>query len=710
MSVFLLELGTEELPARFLNPLETELRSKFSSGLQAAGLGYAQLKVYNTPRRSVVSIEGLAEKTREEDELITGPPVKIALGADGKATKAGEGFVRTQGVDFADVFTVKNDKGEYLAVRKKTGGETAVVFLERLCPDIINALNFPKRMRWGSGTYTFARPLRWILALLDEQVVNFTVGEVRSGRLTTGHRVHGNGLLEIKAADEYFDAMLNKGKVVLSAARRREIIIEEGNKLAQKAGGKVIWKESLLDEVQGLCEYPVPLLGSFDASFLEIPAEVLLTSMETHQKSFGIEGAQGRLLPHFLTVLNIEPKDMGLVRKGWERVLRARLEDGRFFWKSDLASNFDTWLGKLDKVIFMAKLGSLGDKSRRISNLLGLLVKKLSPATGSLSEEDAGRAGRLSKADLVTEMVGEFDTLQGIMGSIYADRMGESEVVAQALAEQYLPAGPDSPLPGTLCGALLAIADKADTLAGCFALGLVPTGAADPFALRRCALGIARILEEKQLRLSVDELFQMALQQYELQYESQSAKGKTPPDWKIPNDKILENLSEFFGQRLKNLFIANGAETLLVEAILAAGHSDVWATAARLAALRKFSSRPDFSEAVLTFKRAANIIRKQGQDAEVNGNFQPALLQDQAEKDLAEHLTRLLPNFEKLWAQDRFDELFDLLCTLKPAVDNFFKEVMVMCEQKSLRRNRLNLLAGLVNCLRKLADFDALQM
>jgi glycyl-tRNA synthetase beta chain len=703
--MFLLEIGTEELPARFLNPLEAELQSKFSSGLRAAGLGYAQLKVYSTPRRAVVSIEGLAEKTRAEDELITGPPVKIALGADGKATKAGEGFARTQGVDFADVFTVKNDKGEYLAVRKKTGGEDAVAFLERLCPDIINALNFPKRMHWGSGTYTFARPLRWILALLGGQVVNFTVGEVRSGRLTTGHRVHGSGLLELKTADDYFDTMLNKGKVVISAARRREIIIEAGNKLAQKAGGKVIWKESLLDEVQGLCEYPVPLLGSFDSSFLEIPAEVLLTSMETHQKSFGLEDAQGRLLPHFLTVLNIEPLDIGLVRKGWERVLRARLEDGRFFWKSDLASNFDIWLGKLDKVIFMAKLGSMGDKSRRVSNLLALLAQKLSPATGSLSVEDAGRAGRLSKADLVTEMVGEFDTLQGIMGSIYAAHKGENEVVANALAEQYLPAGPDSPLPKTLCGALLAIADKADTLAGCFALGLVPTGAADPFALRRCALGIARILEEKQLRLNVDEIFQMALKQYELQ----SANGKTL-DWKIPGGTILENLSEFFSQRLKNLFIANGAETLLVEAILASGYSDVWATSARLAALRKFSSRPDFSEAVLTFKRAANIIRKQGQDAELNGQFQSGLLQDQAEKDLAEHLTRLLPNFEKLWAQDRFDELFDLLYTLKPAVDNFFKEVMVMCADKALRQNRLNLLAGLVNCLRKLADFDALQM
>ncbi|MDR1241688.1 MAG: glycine--tRNA ligase subunit beta [Deltaproteobacteria bacterium] len=701
MSVFLLEIGAEELPARFLNPLEAELRDKFSSGLRAAGLEYAQLEVYSTPRRAVVCLRGLAEKTRAEDELVIGPPARIGLDADGKPSKAGEGFARTQQVDFSEVFTVKRDKGEYLAARKKTGGEDAGTFLARFCPEAINSLSFPKRMRWGSGSYTYARPLRWIVALLDAQVVNFSTGGVQSGRGTFGRRAQGAGFFELEDASRYFAEMPDKGKVMVSAAERRALIIARGDRLAQEAGGTVIWKDSLLDEVQGLCEYPVPLLGSFDASFLEIPAEVLLTSMETHQKSFGLRDARGQLLPYFLTVLNIEPEDESPVRKGWERVLRARLEDGKFFWKSDLAADFDDWLGKLDKVIFMDKLGSMGDKSRRLGNLLCILAGRGPFGAETLGLEEARRAGRLSKADLVSEMVGEFDTLQGIMGSIYAGCKGESPEVARALAGQYLPAGQDSPLPESLGGSLLSIADKADTLAGCFALGLIPTGASDPFALRRCALGIARILEEKKLRLDVDEIFQLALEQY----DESSARA-----WKLPKDKILGSLGEFFSLRLKNLFMSKGADTLLVEAILAAGYSDVWAASARLAALRKFSFRPDFSESVLTFKRAANIIRKQGQEEPLTGQVQKSLLLEPAEKNLAANLESLLPNFERLWGQDDFEALLDLLYTLKPAVDRFFQEVMVMCEDKTLRLNRLNLLAGLVNRLRKLADFDALQM
>lgn len=694
MSDFILEIGVEELPARFLQGLEAELDQKFTAAFEEAALRHGGIRVFSTPRRSVVYVTDMAAGSDEREEDVTGPPVKVAFGPDGALTKAGEGFLRTQGVDIKDTFRVNTDKGEYLAVRKKIGGVPAERILAEACRVIVAGLGFPKRMRWGSGDFTFARPLRWLLALLGDQIIPFEVGGVASGRETRGHRVHGHGPHSLDTASGYFSLMREKGGVTVDAAERRSVIVEQGNALAAKAGGTVLWKDSLLDEVQGLTEHPVPLLASFDPSFLEVPAEVLITSMESHQKSFGLKDADGKLMPHFLTVLNITPKDVELVRKGWERVLRARLEDARFFWKSDLSSGFDNWLERLDKVIFLDKLGSMGDKTRRVSILSGWLAERL----GGVSVEDAKRAGRLSKADLVTEMVGEFDTVQGIMGSIYAARKGENDTVAKALAEQYLPAGPDTPVPSTLCGAIISMADKADTLVGCFGLGHIPTGAADPFALRRAALGIARIMEQCKLRFPVRELFAKAQEAY-------GAK-----DWKLQPAEALARLDEFFALRLKNYFIGKGEETLLVEGALGAGCDDVWAASARLAALGRFSSRPDFAESVLTFKRAANIIRKQGQAANLDGNYRKELLREPAESAFAQSLDKLLPDFEALWAKDDFDSLFDLLYQYKPAVDAFFDGVMVMAEEPELRLNRLNLLKALVSCLSRLADFDALQM
>ncbi|BFR48624.1 glycine--tRNA ligase subunit beta [Nitratidesulfovibrio sp. HK-II] len=701
MSQFVLEIGFEELPSRFLPGLERELAERFARALDDAGVEHESIRVLTTPRRAAVLIEGINPVQREAEEVVPGPPVRVAYDAEGKPTKAAEGFARTQGVDMADIFTLSTDKGEYIAVRKRTGGAQAADLIAAACPAIIAALPFPKRMRWGSGDFTFGRPLRWLLALFDDAVTPFEVGGVISGGVTWGHRIHGAGPLVVKSAADYLNVVTEKGGVMPDPAERRVRIIESGNAAADAAGGRILWKESLLDEVQGLAEHPVPLLGDIDPSFLELPREVLLTSMESHQKSFGVEGPDGALLPHFLTVLNLTPLDEALVKKGWERVLRARLEDGRFFWKTDLAASFDAWLAELDNVIFLGPLGSMGDKTRRLEKLCAWLAK----ASGVADEVACARAGRLSKADLVSEMVGEFDTLQGIMGSIYARRMGEQEVVAAALAEQYLPAGPDSPVPATPAGALLSIADKADTMAGCFGLGMIPTGAADPYALRRCALGIARIVLERGLRIDVRELFRAALALY----------GERA--WKLAPAEALAKLEEFFMARLKNHFMAAGYETLLVEAALAADTPegagvDVRAAGARLAALADFSRREDFGSAVLTFKRAANIIRKQGQEGGVvlDGTYRHDLLAEDAEKALAARLEEVAPRFDALWAADDFASLFGLLGELRPAVDAFFDGVMVMCDDAALRGNRLNLLKALVLRLGRLADFGALQM
>ncbi len=700
MPSFVLEIGTEEIPARFLPSLEAELVQRFSEGLEAAGVAFAGLAAYSTPRRCVVHIAEVAETAVEREEVLTGPPMKSAYDVGGRPTRAAEGFVRTHGVRLEDAFTLETEKGAYLAVRKKTGGGDTRNILTTLCPSIIAGLPFPKKMRWGSFDFGFGRPLRWVLALFGDTVLTFSVGPVTSGNTTRGHRVHGPGPFIVPSAEALFPTLRDQGAVVLDAVERRRIIREKGDALAAAKGGRILWNETLLDEVQGLCEHPVPILGGFDPAYLEVPRQVLLTSMQSHQKSFGVETEDSRLLPFFLTVLNLTPPDEALVRKGWERVLRARLEDARFFWKTDLASGLAPWQTALDNVIFLAPLGSMGGKTRRLEALCAWLTENLvfTRKGDAVSQAHAARAGLLSKVDLVSEMVKEFDTLQGIMGGIYARKAGEPVEVAEAVAEQYLPAGPDSPTPGSLCGAILSMADRADTLAGCFGLNMVPTGAADPYGLRRAALGIVRILQEKGLRLDVSVLFAKAVEGY----------GETTKSFDVV--QTLARLEEFFALRLKNYFVGAGAETLHVEAVLGAGYRDVLRASERLAALSAFSKTPDYDQAVLTFKRAANIIRKQGQGEVLSGCYDRALLAEPAEKALADELARILPVFEEYEKHGRYPDLFVLLKALRPTVDAFFDGVMVMAEDPKVRANRLNLLQALVAPLSRLADFAALQM
>ena len=698
MSHFVLEIGVEELPARFLASLERELHDRFAALLDEAGLTYESITVDTTPRRAVTHVRGLLASTPVREEVALGPSVKAAYGPDGQPTKAAQGFARGQGVSVDDLFRQETPKGVYVAARKTVGGESASSIIAAAAPGIIASLPFAKRMHWGESHFLFARPLRWIVALMDAEVVPFSVAGVESGRMTTGHRVHGKGPFEVACADDFDAVLAEKCGVMVSGKARRALVVEEGDKLARAAGGHILWKESLLDEVQGLCEHPVPIMGDFDPSFLELPSIVLLTSMETHQKSFGVESADGHLLPHFLTVSNVASLEPALVKKGWERVLRARLEDARFYWNTDMKASFDVWKEKLDHVIFLGPLGSMGDKCRRLSALCQWLAVQPGIACAAKVEPaSAAVAGRCAKADLVSQMVGEFDTLQGIMGGIYGHKMGLDAAAADAIAEQYLPAGPDTPVPVTDLGALLSMADKADTLVGCFGLGNIPTGAADPFALRRCALGIARILIEKGFRLPVDELFAQAQSLY-----SEDIR------WKLDKAEALSRLHDFFVGRVKNLFLTQGNDTLLVEAVIGAGCEDVWAASRRLSALVAESSRPGFAETAQTFKRVANILRKQGEGAD--GSYRRDLLREEPEKALADALETMSARFDELWASDRFDELLSLMEDVRPTVDAFFEGVMVMDEDPAVRANRLNLLQALRAKMGLIADFSALQM
>ncbi len=696
MPQFVLEIGTEEMPARFVPSLAHELERLFRTELEQAKLDFGTIWSFATPRRVAVNVMDLAARQRMEEELITGPPKHIAVSDDGIPTNAGLGFAKSQGVDFSEVFFTDTGKGEYLALRKQTGGGDALAVLPEICRTIIAKLSFPKKMRWADEDFAFGRPLRWILALLDSDVVSFSVSDVTSGRLTRGHRFLGPGPFEVADPESYFAVLREKSGVVIAVDDRKAVIRAEGNRLASGANGSIVWKESLMDEVANLVEHPKPILGNIGEIYLELPREVLLTSMESHQKSFGLENAQGELLPYFLTVLNITPPDENLVRKGWERVLKARLEDARFFWRTDLKTDFETWRSKLDKVTFLAPLGSMGAKADRLEILCGQLADILL----SDAREHMVLAGRYAKCDLVSEMVNEFDSLQGKMGGIYARKSGLDETVAQALYEQYLPAGPDSPVPSTLSGALLSMADKADTLAGCFGLNMIPTGGADPYALRRNALGIIRIVLEHGLRLSLSSLLEKAQAAYrEVQ-------------WKISVQDSHSKLMDFFAQRLKAFYTGKGFSTLVVDACLGAGFDDLHALNGRIEALHVFSQGDGFEAAVLTFKRAANIIRKQGEEAGVvlDGTFDPLRFEEAAERALAAVLEESAPRFDQYAKAEKYGDMLGELAILRPHVDSFFDNVMVMCDDIEIRTNRLNLLQSLVRMLARLADFGALQV
>ncbi len=708
MSHFILEIGTEELPARFLSSVEKELVTRFSEKLDELKLSYKSIESHSTPRRCILHIYDLEKIQEKHEEIAMGPSVNIAYGADGNLTKAGEGFVRGQKASLDDIFKTSNEKGEYIAVRKQVGGKMATEVLAEICPLIINALPFPKRMRWGKESFAYARPLHWIVAMLDDEPIKFTVGKIESSTQTFGHRIHGIGPFNVKHADELETLLFEKSQIVCDAKKRRAIIIQDSDKAAHElqSDASIIWNERLLDEVQGLVEKPVPLIGNFENDFLELPKEVLLTSMEHHQKCFGLEDANKALLPKFLTVLNIEPESREVVREGWERVLRARLEDARFYWKEDLKDGFSQWLEMLDKVIFLGPLGSMGDKSRRLEKLCGWLAEKIDLKSKTKLDnaiELAQRAGRFSKADLMSKMVGEFDTLQGIMGGIYAQKDGFEAPYTTALREQYLPTGPESMLPSNDLGAILSISDKVDTLIGCFGLGNIPTGTADPYALRRAALGISRILIEYGYQISLSELFEKA-------YSFYSPEIK----WKFKKEETLEKVSEFCAARLKNLFVGEGSETLVAEAIMSAKdkgklESDmIWETAQRLNALKEAMTQADFADNAQALKRITNILAKS--TSTLADSFSESLFEADCEHALGKSIKEFATEFDKHWNNHAYNQVMPLMNKVLPQLEAFFEGVMIMAEDEKVRQNRMNMLSILMTRMGKLADFAVLQM
>jgi glycyl-tRNA synthetase beta chain len=695
MAQFVLEVGTEEMPARFLPELENNMEDLVGKALLQEWIDYNAIRTYATPRRLVVWIAEIKDVQEEREEIITGPPIAIAYDENGDLSKAGLGFAKKQGLGPEALFVHETQKGKYLALKKRLGGQQSALLLPNICTSLLKNLFFPKKMRWEFSNLTFGRPIRWLLALLDKEILPVKAASIVADRYTWGHRVMGPGPWEIPSAGDFFDILAGKGHVILDVGQRKERVQEQGNSLAQARNGTIVWNEALLDEVSNLVEYPKPIMGSFDLSYLHLPREVLLTSMETHQKCFGVEDGDGHMLPYFLCTLNIEPRDKDLVTKGWERVLKARLEDAAFFWNVDTKTSLETWSQELYKVVFLGPLGSMGEKTQRLKEIAAYLAQHLSPQL----EADVVRSAYLAKTDLVSEMVGEFAELQGIMGGIYARYNGESDIVSKAIYEQYLPTGQESPVPQTLAGALLSLAEKGDNLVGCFGLQMIPTGTHDPYALRRQSLGILRIILSHELRFSLQSFLQKVLAIY----------GQR--EWKLSAEELVNTLLDFFGQRIRVFCTSQGFETRTVEAAIGAGFDNVLLFYLRLQALSRFSQEEDFENAVLSFKRLDNILRKQVEAGDfIDGRYNQSDFEEPEEKELVNFWEHIRPQWNELWEQENFDHLFALLRELRPYVDNFFDQVMVMAKDADLRRNRLNLLKNIVDKLGKLAEFGSLQV
>lgn len=680
------EIGTEEIPAGYMAPAVAALEENLGRALADAQLGCDRVVAWATPRRLAVAAWGVPERQQDTVREVTGPPVRAAYDAHGAPTKAAEGFAKGQGVDVADLMTVDTPKGQYLVARKEIQGRDAAEVLAELAPAIVRSLHFPKSMRWGRGEVVFVRPIHWILAVFGGRVLPVSIGDIQASNTSRGHRFLHPGPVEINSPDEY-EARLAEAHVIVSPARRKELVQAEIDRIVAENGNnlKVLPDEDLVDEVANLVEEPVAVCGRFDDAFLNLPEQILITAMREHQRYFALTDDRGRLQPRFIAVNNTRARDMEVVRRGHERVLRARLDDARFYFEEDRKKPLESYQAQLKRVVFHTLLGTSWQKVERFTKVAAYLADLLDPS----AKPDVMRAAALCKCDLVTGVVGEFPTLQGLMGRSYALLDGEPAAVAEAIYEHYLPTRAGGDLPRTSAGALLGLADKMDTIVGCFGVGLIPTGAADPYALRRQALGVINIILDRGWRLSLAALVDQAL------------AGLT--EWlKKPAVEVRDEVMEFFRLRLKNQLTGQGASTDGAEAVLSLHHDDLVPAVSRVWALETIKKRPDFQDLAVAFKRVVNIIKKFG----AQPDFDPDRLTQEQEKSLLNAANDVEALARDMVQAERFDELLDRIVGLKPTVDAFFDHVLVDDPDPDVKRNRLALLTRVSGLFDRIADFS----
>lgn len=687
MKDFILEIGTEEMPARFVGPALEQLKEAAGSMLTEKRIGFERIRVVGTPRRMAVYVSSLEDRQQSLLKEVKGPALKVAYNAAGEPTPAALGFARSQGVDVKDLVVKSVGPVEYVFALKSEEGRPTGEVLAEICPSLITGLHFPKPMRWGDGDFRFARPVRWLLALFGRDVVEFTLAGVQSGRVTYGHRFLAGDPCVINDAGDYFEE-LEKAYVIVDPSERKEIIRRQVAEAAAGVSGRVEPDEELLEEVTHLVEYPTAFAGSFDPSYLRLPKEVLVTPMREHQRYFPVVGPDNNLLPKFIGVRNGTSRHMDIVRAGNEKVLRARLADAAFFWDEDLKNSLAERVPQLEKIVWQESLGTVGAKTERLVELASFIGERT--GIGDRLQAVVKRTAMLCKADLVTNMVYEFTELQGIMGREYALRSGEDPAVAQAIFEHYLPRFAGDMLPSTPSGRVLSLADKLDTLVGCFGIGIQPTGSQDPYALRRQALGICSIILDGELDLSLRELAGKA-------YDIYSRNNLM----RVDREAVLGDLEEFFRQRLRGILTERGFTYDIVESVLAAGSDDILGALKRAEALDHFRKEPAFDSVITAFNRANNLSRKYGGTV-----VSPELLQHPAEKILYDALSGVRREVEELMAKRDYSGVLRCSATLREPVDNFFDAVMVMVEDGKVRSNRLALLKNVALLVSPLADLS----
>lgn len=680
----LFEIGLEEMPARFIRAAMEQLQDRTVKWLDESVIKFESIESYGTPRRLAVLVRGVAEKQEDVNEEVKGPSRKIALDENGQWSKAALGFARSQGAN-PEQFTFKELGGtEYIYVSKNSVGiETSKIVAEGFL-GILHAMNFPKNMRWGSYDFKFVRPIRWMVALYGNEVIDIEIAGVKSGNVTRGHRFLG-GETVITEPAAYVEA-LRAGHVIADINERKQLITEQIDSLAKEKGWNIAVKEDLLEEVLFLVETPTVLFGTFEESFLRIPQEVLITSMREHQRYFPVLDAKGALLPFFVTVRNGNADSLDVIAKGNEKVLRARLSDAKFFYEEDQKHPIKEALSKLESIVFHEELGTVGDKVRRIRMNSDKLSELLGTDTGTA--ESVSRTAEICKFDLVTQMVYEFPELQGVMGEDYARKAGETEAVARGVFEHYQPRFAGDAVPNSEVGSIVSIADKIDTITGCFSIGIIPTGSQDPYGLRRQATGIVQILLEHKLPLKLSDIFKIALDTH------QHFRGL-----KRSEDEIFRDLSDFFGLRVRKI-LSDSLRYDVVDAVMAAGYDDVVQVVARGTALMDAVINPDFKLTAESFGRVSNLAAKASSE-----KVRFDLLIEPAEQQLYESWKSITGKYNQLLKERNAIEALELISELKGNITIFFDEVMVMSKDEAIRINRLALLEAIDHDLKAFADF-----
>ncbi|MES9884849.1 MAG: glycine--tRNA ligase subunit beta [Sedimenticola sp.] len=682
----LFELGTEELPPVALKKLSNALTASFVAGLEKANLSHGTVTAYAAPRRLALLIENCSLNQPNREVARRGPALQAAFDKDGNATKAAEGFARSCGTDVASLERLKTDKGEWLMYQLKEEGKKASELLPPIAEESLNRLPIPKRMRWGASEAQFVRPVHWLLFLHGESVVNCTILEAKADRITMGHRFHYPKAITINSPADYASQLKETGYVMAEFAARKEKIRSQVVQSAEALGGNAVIDEALLDEVTALNEWPVPISGAFEEKYLEVPHEALILTMKKNQKYFHLVNAKGELMNHFITIANIDSPRPELIKEGNERVVRPRLADAMFFWKQDGKKRLEDHIPSLSSVVFQQKLGSMQQKSERVSALAGTIAGKIG---GDV--ELAKRAGLLSRCDLMTEIVGEFGDMQGIMGRYQAKRDGESDELAQAMEEFYLPRFSGDQLPSSKTGIAISLAEKLDTLVGIFGIGMKPTGDKDPFALRRAALGALRILGDHALPLNLRSLLHSST-------DAQSVEV-------LPSD-LVDQVYDFMLERLKGIHLDRNISVGLYDAVAAVKPESVADFGRRIEAVATFEKLPEAAALAAANKRIRNILKKA--EGAIPDKVDESLFDQQEEQRLFTQINSISEQVGPLLQEYDYEAALLALAGLREPVDHFFDKVMVMADDAAVRNNRLALLTRLSALFLGVADISRL--